>query len=118
MLRKIINLKDKGLSRLLGALFKLKLGELAEVLECKIDSSAKSLTLSILPAGEKEPIELWVDNYEFVSENGVEFIRLKGIRASRAWIDMLISQLFNEKFPDGKIEIPDGKLLGMIKAVT
>jgi hypothetical protein len=76
----------------------------------QIDSTAKSIHVELELKGETSPIRIDVKGYELSSDSGETFIELGEIKASREWINQLISDFLP---PDKKCF----KVPGAVKVV-
>jgi len=99
MLKKV---KDSALSK--GARFAINsyIKEYGKMLKLNLDSENKRMMLEVLLDGEKESLSVDVERYELTEENGKHFLKLYGIRTSRAWINTVA-----DTYLEGKaFEIP------------
>lgn len=68
----------------------------------KLDSKSKSISFSIHPKGEEDPIDFKVDKYNLTNENGKFFIEVSDISTNREWMNIAIGNFM----PKGKFPIP------------
>jgi hypothetical protein len=73
-----------------------------ELLDFKLNSTAKSIYIKLLPKGEKEPVEVNVNRYEVIEQSGKLFIHIHDIKASREWISLLAKDYVIKN----RIEVP------------
>ena len=57
-------LKDKALSKSLEVAINLKIKEYGEMLKLNLDSQNKTIEFEVMLKGEKEPLKVFVNNYE------------------------------------------------------
>ena len=67
-----------------------------------IDSTAKSISLSLDLKGEHAPIDVQLRNYQIVEQDGQTLIRFGEIETSREWI----TQLIRDSLPEERKTIP------------
>lgn len=103
MFKKFVGLKDKALSKGLEFAINLKIKEFGEMLNLKLDSQNKTISLELMLLGEKEPLNVEVGSYEISEEDGRFYLIAKDIKTSREWINIVAKNyLENQKF-----EIPE-----------
>lgn len=85
--------KDGALNLALRHFAHERLRELGEVLDCRIDTARRRLTLRVLLKGESEAIEVRVDRYEIEHEGRAAFIVPQELAASREWIALALPRL-------------------------
>ena len=96
-------LKDKALSKSLEVAINLKIKEYGEMLKLNLDSQNKTIEFEVMLKGEKEPLKVFVNNYEISEENGKYYLYAKDIKTSREWINIVAENYLK----DEKIEIPE-----------
>jgi len=108
----IVNGKDAALSHAAKPLINQYIKEYGHMLKFHLDSTQKTLEMSVLLDGEKEPIDIRIDRYVLREEQGRYFISLEGIHTSRAWIDTVAAEMLNGK----TFEVPSryAKLIQMM----
>lgn len=94
--------KDKILSVSLEKTFDLMIKEYGSMLKFKLNSELKTIEFEILLKGEIESLKGIINNYELFTENDKYFIRVKEIKTSREWINIIAEQYIKDK----KFEIP------------
>lgn len=102
MFNKIINFKDDALSASVQTLVNSKIKDFGEMLKFNLDSKNKTIELEVILDGEKEPLDVKIDNYEITKEDGKYYISVKNIATSRKWINVVASEYLNSQ----KFEIP------------
>jgi hypothetical protein len=60
------------------------------VRELKIDSRAKTVALVCELVGESESVNVRVDSYRLISENGHHFVEIMTCSCSRPWLQNLL----------------------------
>jgi len=108
----IISGKDAALSHASKPLINQYIKEYGRMLKFNLDSTKKTIELSVLLEGEQEPIDIRIDRYALHEEQGRHFITLEGIHTSRAWIDTVAAEMLNGK----TFEVPSryAKLIQMM----
>ncbi|ADV46569.1 hypothetical protein [Nitratifractor salsuginis] len=108
----IRRLKDSTLSQGLTLLINSRIKSYGKVLNLKVDSKQKNIELEILLKGEKEPIQVTVNEYEVIEEKGHWYLLAQEIVTSREWINIVA-----ENFLKGqRFEIPEqyAKMLKLV----
>lgn len=83
------------------------------MLNLKLDSKNKTMSLEVLLAGEDSPLELDVGRYDIVSKDDRFFIEINDVSTSRMWLNVLAEETLNGE----KIEIPS-KIAKLLKVVA
>ena len=96
-------LKDKALSKSLEVAINLKIKEYGEMLNLNLDSQNKTIDFEVMLKGEKEPLKVFVKNYEISEENGKYFLYAKDISTSREWINVVAENYLKGE----KVELPE-----------
>ncbi len=96
-------LKDKALAKSVEVAINLKIKEYGEMLKLNLDSKNKTIEFEIMLKGEKEPLTVFVNNYEISEENGKYFLYAKDIKTSREWINVVAENYLKGE----KIELPE-----------
>ena len=96
-------LKDKALAKSVELAINLKIKEYGEMLKLNLDSKNKTIEFEIMLKGEKEPLTVFVNNYEISEENGKYFLYAKDIKTSREWINVVAENYLKGE----KIELPE-----------
>jgi hypothetical protein len=89
-------MKDKALST--GAIIAINqhINEYGSITNLSLNSKFKSIHMDVLLHGEKEPIEVQVENYLFTEDNQ---LRISGVTTSREWINTLaLNHLESKEF--------------------
>jgi hypothetical protein len=104
LLRNLLD-KTKGgaLSLGLRTILAAYLEKYGTMLNFALDPQTRTITLEMLPKGEKEPIQLTLRGYELAEpEGGKPALRIAQVSASREWLEVLLRQ-----FVEGRsIELP------------
>lgn len=103
MFSAIGKIKDNALSKGVQFAINVKIKEFGEMLKFNLDSQNKTIELEIMLDGEKEPLNVKINSYEIVEENGKYYISVKDITTSRKWINVVASEHLNNQ----KFEIPE-----------
>lgn len=96
-------LKDKALSKSLEVAINLKIKEYGKMLKLNLDSQNKTIEFEVMLKGEKEPLKVFVNNYEISEENGKYYLYAKDIKTSREWINIVAENYLKGE----KIELPE-----------
>ena len=84
-------LKDRAVSLAVRQLLAPRLAPYGEMLSLQLDSQNKTLSLELLPKGEREPIRVTLAGYEIV-EGDPPRLRVRAATASREWVEVLANQ--------------------------
>jgi len=106
-------IKDKTVAFSLKKILNIKFKEYGEMLKLNLDSTNKTINLEVMLKGEKEPLEIKVNQYEIIQENGKSFISLNELTTSREWIDVIAKNYITNK----KFEL-DSKLAEVLKVLV
>jgi hypothetical protein len=102
-------IKDSMASSAAKALLAGRLERYGRLLDLRIHSRERSLSASVLLAGEREEIRLEVGRYRIIGDRGGHALVVERISASREWL-----QLALEDFLVGKpLAIPSLALLAL-----
>ncbi len=105
------NLKDDFTSASAKLFIRKQIENYGELLDFEVDSSKKSIFVSVMLAGEDKPVELHIKKY-FLVENNPMKIKLNNIESNREWITRAAKEYIeNRKFPLPEKYIPIIKLL-------
>jgi hypothetical protein len=69
----------------------------AAMLNFSIDPDTKTISLEVLPKGEKESIKVTLSGYEIGEADGKPALRVARTAASREWIDTLLAEFLQGK---------------------
>jgi hypothetical protein len=97
-------IKDGALGLALKSYVNDRLGAYGEVTECTVDTDSGCLTAKALLKGETETVTATIERYEIVKEGEDNYIVLKKFTSSRAWLTLLLNQLFSGK----RYKLPGG----------
>ena len=105
-------LKDKTISTGIYTVFDYKIRGFGKVLKFNLDSKNKTIELEVMLDGEKEPLNIHIDNYEIQEIDSQYYIAVQNITTSRKWINVVASQYLNGQ----KIEVPQeyAKMLKLV----
>jgi hypothetical protein len=73
-----------------------------EATDVKVNSTNKTVEVTVLLRGEQSPIRLEVQDYEMSEENGKTFVVLKHVTTSRPWMTELAQRFLAGK----RLEVP------------
>lgn len=93
-------LKDKGVALALRTALAHLFAPYGQVLDVRMDSGERTLTVLVHPEGEAEPIEVEVLRYEVISGGGRTLLRLGELRCSREWMTRLANDLADRLLED------------------
>jgi len=115
---KFIGIKDSTLSLLLKKYINNLIDEYGEMVNLRIDSKNKKVSLNLLLKGEKENILVDIEEYEVIKKSDRTFIKFKRISSSREWIETLVSNIIIPNYaPNNKFEI-DSKYASIIELLV
>ncbi|MFO7444950.1 MAG: hypothetical protein R6W90_01230 [Ignavibacteriaceae bacterium] len=106
-------MKDKAASLAGEKLLSNKLERYGNMIDFKINSADKTIFLSILLKGEKEPVNIKVNNYSFRKKGDDNYIVLDEVDISREWMNLLAADFLKDK----EFKLPEGMISGIIKMV-
>lgn len=89
--------KDKALSAAVYVWFNNTRKSYGKMTDIHIDSANKSIRVTLELAGEIQPLEIEISPYEILQQDGGTFLRLGGIRTSRAWMNEVIANFLPEE---------------------
>ena len=72
------------------------------MIDFKLDSKSRSISFSIHPMGEEDPIDFKVNKYKLTNESGKFFIEISDINTNREWMNIAIGNFL----PSAKLPIP------------
>ncbi|MCK4956036.1 MAG: hypothetical protein KAS49_00265 [Candidatus Cloacimonetes bacterium] len=96
--------KDQIVAKVLKAIANHFVQDYGTLSNFKIDSNAKSLSITLMLNGELNEVCIQLFHYEIIFEGEKSFLRFKSIHTSRQWLNMLYQNKFKGK--DIKFEIP------------
>ena len=102
--------KDRSLALVLKQIITRTYGEYLDMVEVRIDTENKTLTLHALLKGEKESVEIQAQDYVLTSGPGGASVTLGRVSASRQWLDALLDHYVSGKSFALPSEIPAGLL--------
>jgi hypothetical protein len=89
--------KDGALGLALKAYVNDKLGAYGEITDCTVDTETNRLTAKALLKGERDPVSATIERYEVEHQGDETYIVLKKFTTTRAWLTLLLNQLFSGK---------------------
>ncbi|OQX59194.1 MAG: hypothetical protein B5M52_03925 [Helicobacteraceae bacterium 4484_230] len=105
-------MKDKALTAGAKMAVNSKIKGYGEMLKLNLDSKNRCIEIEVMLDGEKETLEVTVERYELSEEDGKNFLKLHGIKTSRAWIDVVTASYLEGR----AFEIP-AEYVKMLKIV-
>jgi metal-dependent hydrolase (beta-lactamase superfamily II) len=109
MLKKM---KDAALSKGAKIAINNQIKEYGKMLKLNLDSEKKSIEMEVMLEGEKEPLTVNVQKYEMTQQGDKHFLKIQGVKTSRAWINTVASSYLEGK----TFEIP-AEYAKMLKVV-
>ena len=106
-------IKDAALSKGVKIAINNYMKEYGEMLKLNLDSEKKSIEMEVMLEGEKEPLTVNVDKYEMTQNGGKYFLKIQGVKTSRAWINTVASSYLEGK----TFEIP-AEYAKMLKVIV
>ena len=100
-------MKDRALS--IGAKIAINqyIQDYGEIVKLNLNSKFKSMNLEVKLDGESGSLVIQVEHYVITEDS---YLRVSGIRTSKAWINTLISKYFEGK--EFKVSLEYAKMLG------
>lgn len=95
-------MKDRAVSKGVAVALNYKMKEFGEMLKFDLDSKRKTIEVSIILKGEKEPLDIKVNSYELMIEDEKHYLVANDIVTSREWINTVASQYLSGQ----RFEIP------------
>jgi hypothetical protein len=81
--------RDATASHLAEHALQRKIKEYGDMIDLKINSQDKTITLELLLKGEQQPMKFMVDKYEIIEGPETDYLVIQKARASREWMDAL-----------------------------
>jgi len=106
-------MKDAALSKGAKIAINNYMKEYGEMLKLNLDSEKRSIEMEVMLEGEKEPLSVNVDKYEMTQNGGKHFLKIQGVKTSRAWINTVASSYLENK----TFEIP-AEYAKMLKVIV
>ncbi len=97
------DLKNSVISVLAKKYIDNEIKEYGRIVNLQIDSKNKNILLEVLLKGEKENINIKIESYEVVQNDGSAFIKFKKVSSSREWVDVLIQNIVIPNFAPMKL---------------
>jgi len=94
MLKKM---KDAALSKGAKIAINNQIKEYGQMLKLNLDSEKKSIEMEVMLEGEKEPLTVNVQKYEMTQQGDKHFLKIQGVKTSRAWINTVASSYLEGK---------------------
>lgn len=106
--------KDKSISKLLLSSARQFLREYGEVLDLSLDTAARSISVEVLPIGEKEPIRVTVFGYGLATDaSGRGWLTFEDLVVSRQWLTLLAARVLSDK----RLPLPSGTPMGLLQTL-
>jgi hypothetical protein len=71
--------------------------EYGEMLKLNLNSEKKSIEMEVMLEGEKEPLTVTVKKYVMTQDGDKHFLKIQGVKTSRAWINTMASSYLEGK---------------------
>jgi len=104
--------KDVALAQGAKMAINNQIKEYGEMLKLNLDSENKSIEMEVMLDGEKESLKVHVKKYTLLQEGDKHFLKIEGVKTSRAWINTVASSYLEGK----TFEIP-AEYAKMLKVV-
>ncbi len=95
-------IKDKTTSLIVKQFANSLISEFGELKTIKIDSTLKTISLSVNLKGENDDIKIDVNGYKVIKSPNSSFIQFQEISTSREWLNIVIQKYYRDR----QIEIP------------
>lgn len=106
--------KDKSLSKLLLSSARQYLHEYGEVLDLVLDTTARSISVNMLPVGEQTPIRVNLSGYGLTTDStGRGWLTFERLSTSRQWLTLVAERAM----PDKKLPLPSGTPMGLLNTI-
>ena len=106
--------KDKSLSKLLLSAAKPFLSAYGEVLHLTIDSAARTLTVDVLPVGERESIRVEVIGYNLTTDaTGRGWLTFERLSTSRQWLTLVAEKAL----PERRVKLPSAAPMTLLQSM-
>ena len=106
--------KDKSLAKLLLSAAKPFLSKYGEVQHLAIDSAARTLTVDVLPLGERDPIRVELIGYGLTTdETGRGWLTFAQLSTSRQWLTLVAEKAL----PERRIMLPSATPMALLQAM-
>ncbi len=106
--------KDKSLSKLLLSSARQFLREYGELIDLRLDSTARSLTMDVLPVGEHESIRVELSGYGLTTDaSGRGWLTFEGLATSRQWLTLIAEKAL----PDKRLRLPSATPMGLLQTL-
>ncbi len=78
-----------------------------------VDTTKKTLNFTLLPEGEKQPLNVAIGSYTTMSEEKEEYLVLQKVQTNRIWLNRIFADHMEEgiKVPLGAVSKGAGSLL-------
>jgi len=86
----ISSVKDSGASTAIQNWLAREMADYGEVLDFKIDTTARKGELHVHLKGEREKLTVHLDGWNIVSEGGTDYIVVQRAHASREWVNAVM----------------------------
>ena len=95
-------LKERALEAILKGLINRKIKPFGSVTRLQIDSRQKTASAQLALKGEPQPTEIRIGSYALVEEDGVTYISVHNLEASKEWLSVVL----NEYVAGRKFKVP------------
>jgi hypothetical protein len=94
---------DAGRSMLARKAINAEISQFGKIVELNINTNINKISAVISLLGEEQDVNINIQFYELIEENGRNFIKLKGIETSKEWLTIVANKFLGDK----KLQIPD-----------
>jgi hypothetical protein len=106
--------KDKSLSKLLLASARQYLHEYGEVLDLVLNTTARSISVEVLPVGESAPIRVDLSGYGLMTDStGRGWLTFEQLSTSRQWLTLVAERAMPEK----RLPLPSSTPMGLLNTI-
>ncbi|MHC1789109.1 hypothetical protein [Solidesulfovibrio sp.] len=106
--------KDKSLSKLLHSAAKQYLKEYGDVQALALDSAARTLTMEVLPLGERESIVVELAGYGLATdETGRGWLTFAHLSTSRQWL----TRIAEKALPEHRLKLPSATPMALLQTM-
>ncbi len=104
-------LRSKILTSAVSLYFKVR--GYGKVDNITVDTTKKTLNFTLLPEGEKQPLNVAIGSYTTMSEEKEEYLVLQKVQTNRIWLNRIFADHMEEgiKVPLGAVSKGAGSLL-------
>ncbi len=84
------NIKDPLFSQGLKMILSRYMEKYGTIMECSINTTGKSIDLSVLLKGETYPVTVTINQYEIREQNGKSYFVVTKASSSKPWLSVLL----------------------------